>query len=370
MARNINRLTAVAIRNAKPGMHADGGGLYLQVSPGTAGNTHNKSWLFRYAVSGRERQMGLGSLNTVSLAEARDMALQYRQQRQQGVDPIEARNVERAQMRTDDAKSMTFDQCSKAYIAAHRAGWSNVKHASQWTNTLATYASPVFGKLPVQTIDVGLVMKVLEPIWTTKTETATRVRERIESVLDWAGARGYRSGENPARWKGLLDKLLPKPSKVSKVKHHAALPYAEVGAFVALLRQREGVAARALEVTILTAARTGETLGAQWNEFDLQAKLWNLPAERMKMRREHHVPLSAPALAVLKRMADVRESVHVFPGGRRAVLSNMALLAVLRRMERADLTTHGFRATFKTWATECTNFPREVVEAALAHVVG
>jgi Arm DNA-binding domain len=283
MAHNIHRLSPAAVKHAKPGMHCDGGGLYLQAVVG-AGGVVRKSWLFRFAENGRERQMGLGSLDSVSLAQARDKAAECRRLRQEGIDPIEARNSQRASMAAETAKTMTFDQCAAGYIAAHRSGWRNTKHAAQWQNTLATYVSPIFGKLSVQAIDVGLVIKGLEPIWSTKPETASRVRGRIEAVLDWAAARGIRDGDNPARWKGRLDKLLPRPSKVRVVEHHAAMPYDEIGSFIMELREREGVGARALEFAILTAARTSEVLGAQWSEIDFGAKVWTVPAGRMKKR--------------------------------------------------------------------------------------
>jgi len=369
MARNIHRLSPAAVKHAKPGMHCAGGGLYLQAVMG-GGGVIRKSWLFRFAENGRERQMGLGSLGSVSLAQARDKAAECRRLRQERIDPIAARDAQRAAAAAENAKTMTFDQCAAGYIAAHRAGWRNTKHASQWQNTLATYVSPVFGKLPVRTIDVGLVIKALEPIWSTKPETASRVRGRIEAVLDWAAARGLRDGENPGRWKGRLDKLLPRPSKVRVVAHHAALPYDEIGSFMVELREREGVAARALEFAILTAVRTGEVLGAQWSEIDLGAKVWTVPAASMKGGREHRIPLASSAMAVLKRMAKLREGDHVFPGDRRAMLSNMAFLMLLRRMGLGDLTAHGFRSTFRDWAAERTNFPNEVVEMALAHSVG
>ena len=368
MARTIHRLPPAAVKHAKPGMHCDGGGLYLQAVTGASGAIR-KSWLFRFVEKGRERQMGLGSLETVSLAQAREKAGECRRQRQEGVDPIDARNSQRAAAAAENSKLMTFDQCAAGYIAAHRAGWRNTKHALQWKNTLATYVSPVFGKLAVRAIDVGLVIKALEPIWSAKPETASRVRGRIEAVLDWAAARGFRDADNPARWKGRLDKLLPRRSKVRAVEHHAALPYDKVGSFMVELREREGVAARALEFAILTATRTSEVLGAQWSEIDFGAKVWTVPAGRMKGGREHRIPLASPAMAVLKRMAKAREGDHVFPGDRRAMLSNMALLMLLRRMGHGDLTAHGFRSTFRDWAAERTHFPNEVVEMALAHAI-
>jgi integrase len=379
MARSIHRLSAVKVKNAKPGKRsngapraqllADGGGLYLQVTPGNGGVS--KSWIYRYAaVAGNERFMGLGSLDTVSLADARAKAAECRKLRERGLDPIGARDAQRASAAVECAKATTFDQCAEHYITAHRAGWRNPKHAAQWKSTLATYASPVFGNLPVRSIDVGLVIKVIEPIWATKPETASRVRGRIESVLDWAGSRGFRDADNPARWKGRLENLLPRRSKVRAVQHHAALPFTETSDFMYSLRGRDAVAARALEFAVLTAARTGEVLGAKWTEIDFKAGTWTVPAERMKSGREHRVPLPDLAVALLQRMLKVRENDYVFPGDRRATLSNMALLMLLRRMGRGDLTAHGFRSTFRDWAAECTNFPSEVVEMALAHAVG
>jgi integrase len=314
--------------------------------------------------------MGLGSLENVSLAEARRKRDECVRLREQGIDPIEHRLADKAKAKIATAKAMTFDQCRDAYIASHRAGWRNTKHAAQWTSTLATYVTPVFGKLPVQSVDVALVMKALEPIWNTKPETASRVRGRIERVLDWAQMRGYRDGENPARWRGHLDHLLPARAKVRKVEHHAALPYIEAATFMAELRDRDGIAARALEFAILTAARTGEVIGMSWDEVDFSGKVWTVPSNRMKGGREHRVPLSAPAVTVLKCMSDIRQNNHVFPGDRRATLSNMALLMTLRRMGRGELTAHGFRSTFRDWAAERTSFSREVAEAALAHVLG
>ena len=298
-----NRLSARGVEaKTKRGRYGDGGGLFLQVSKwGT------KAWIFRYERDGREHHMGLGPLHAVSLAQARERARDYRQLRTQGIDPIEARNAAGAERRIAAAKAKTFDQCADAYIAAHHAGWRNAKHAAQWEATLATYASPEFGKLPVHAVDTGLVLKALEPIWTTKPETAGRVRGRIELVLDWAAVRGHRKGENPARWRGHLDKLLPARSKVRKVKHHPALPYDELPAFMAALRGQEGIAARALEFTILTVARTNETIGASWDEIGAHAKLWTITAERMKAERDHRVPLSKRALAILEETSNCLE---------------------------------------------------------------
>ena len=360
------KLSALGVAKLKtPGMYGDGGGLWLQVT-GKGG----KSWIFRFTLNGKSREMGLGAANTFSLAEARDKALACRKQCAEGIDPIEARNARRDAARIEAAKAITFRQCATAYIEAHKAGWRNAKHAAQWTATLETYAYPAFGDLPVQSVDTGLVMRAVEPIWATKPETATRVRGRIESILDWAATRGFRRGENPARWKGHLANLLPKRSRVKKVEHHAALPFAEVPAFMRALGEQPGVAAKALAFTILTAARTGETIGARWSEIDLDAGVWTVPAERMKAGVEHRVPLSDPAVQILRDMATVRSSDFVFPGGKRGrPLSNMAMLKTLERMNRDDLTVHGFRSSFRDWASETTAFPSEVVEAALAHTI-
>jgi integrase len=348
------------------GLVADGGGLYLQVT-----DSGSKSWVYRYQVAGKRRDMGLGPLSLYSLAEARRIAVDARRLVAQGIDPIEQRRSDRAAKAIADAKAMTFKACAEAYIASHQAGWRNPKHAAQWPSTLETYAYPAMGELPVAAVDVGLVMKAVEPIWTAKPETASRVRGRIEAVLDWATARGYRQGENPARWKGHLENLLPQKSKVARVEHHAALPYGDLATFIAALRQEDGVAARALEFAILTAARTGEVIGATWAEIDLEARVWAVPAERMKAAREHRVPLSKPACAILAQMQAVRQNEYVFPGGRVGrPMSNMGMLMLLRRMGRGDLTAHGFRSAFSDWCAEKTNFPSEVREMALAHAVG
>lgn len=280
--------------------------------------------------------------------------------------PLDVRRSIKQAEALERAKAMTFDQCAEAYIAAHRAGWKNAKHADQWETTLATYASPIFGSLPVADIDTGLVVKALSAIWESKTETATRLRGRIEKILDWATVSKYRQGENPARWRGHLENLLANPNKIAKVEHHPALPWREIGAFMVELRKQVGTAARALEFTILTAARSGEVRGAIWAEIDLDAGLWVVPADRIKMGKEHRVPLSASAIALLNELP--REGDLVFPGAKEnTALSDMSLTAVLRRMKRTDITVHGFRSTFRDWCAESTNFPREVCEHALAH---
>jgi integrase len=364
--RRDNRLTARTVGQAtKPGYHGDGGGLVLRVA-----DSGSKVWLYRYKADGRVREMGLGPIRDVTLAEAREAAREARRLRRAGIDPIDAKRERKAAAQLDVARTISFSQCAAAYIENHRASWSNLKHAAQWEATLRTYAYPVFGNLPVAIVDTALVVKVLDPIWSAKPETASRLRGRIESVLDFATVRGHRTGENPARWKGHLKEALPSLNKVRKVKHHAALPYDEIGAFLADLRQREGGAAAALEFAILTAARTGEVIGARWSEIDVAAGVWTVPAERMKARVEHRVPLSEQALAVLRRLKGRRVNDVVFSGQRPGrALSNMALLMMLRRMGRENLTAHGFRSTFRDWTAERTGVAPEVAEAALAHTL-
>jgi integrase len=363
--RLIGKLTSLSVRQARRrGLYGDGGGLFLQVSESGA-----KSWVFRFKKADRLRVMGLGPAHTITLAEARDRARECRKLRLDGIDPIEARRAERAQAKLDAAKAVTFAECADAYITAHKAGWRNPKHAAQWPATLATYVNPTFGELPVQAIDTALVTRVMEPIWTKKPETASRVRGRIESILDWATARGYRQGENPARWRGHLENLFPRRSKVRRVEHHAALPYSELSAFMLALRQQEGVAARALEFTILTAARTGEVIGARWEEINIAERLWSVPAERMKAGREHRVPLCGKALEIVEEMRAIGGN-FIFPGGKRGKpLSNMAMTMLLRRMGHGDQTVHGFRSTFRDWAAEQTSYPNELCEIALAHAL-
>ncbi|WP_316186210.1 MULTISPECIES: tyrosine-type recombinase/integrase [unclassified Bradyrhizobium] len=368
MAHLVGRLTALKVTKVKkPGMYADGAGLYLQVT-GDGESTPAKSWIFRFTLRGRSREMGLGSFSIFGLGEARAKAAEYRRQVYEGIDPIEARRAQRAQAALKAAAALTFEECTKQYLAAHSAGWRNAKHAAQWSSTLKAYAEPVIGSLSVHSIDTALVMKIIEPLWSKKPETASRLRGRIEAVLDWATARGFRQGENPARWRGHLDKLLPARAKVRKVKHHAALPYDELPAFMIGLRAQEGVAARALEFLILTAARTGEVIGARPDE--IKDKVWTVPAGRMKASKEHRVPLSESAFAIVETLRNGQGGSHLFPGSKRdKPLSNMAMLALLDRMGRSDLTAHGFRSTFRDWAAECTNYSNEVVEMALAHTI-
>jgi integrase len=369
MARIVERLTALGVaRTKKRGMHADGGGLYLQVT-GDGG----KSWIYRFTLRGQTREMGLGSLTAISLSDARSKAGECRRQKQEGIDPIEARRVLRAQLKLDEAKAITFKDAARTFIAAHRAGWHNAKHAEQWTSTLETYAEPVFGSVSVHDVDTNLVLKALEPIWTTKPETAARVRGRIEAILNWAKVRGYRTGDNPARWRNHLDHLLPARSKVRAIKHHSALAYRDMPDFMQALGQQKGTAARALEFTILTAARTGETIGATLDELSTAEKIWTMPAERMKAGKEHRVPLCNRALTVIAEMQASRnpDQRFLFPGGKPGKpLSNMAMAELLKRMGQTEITVHGFRSTFRDWAAERTDYPHEVAEMALAHAVG
>jgi integrase len=364
MRRTLHRLNALAVSRAtKPGLYSDGGGLYLAVSKAGV-----KSWIFRYRVASGERAHGLGPLHTVSLKQARERALVCRQQRLDGIDPIEAKRAARTAAAVAAAKTATFRECAERYITAHRDDWSNPKHAKQWSTTLETYVHPVIGEMPVRAVELDSIIKVLDPIWKTKTTTASRVRGRIESVLDWATVRGFRSGENPARWKGHLEELFSSGKRATA--HLAALDYREISAFMDELRQQEGIAARALEFAILTAARAGSVIEARWEEIDLKARTWTVPAERMKARREHRYPLSEAATAIPAELWKTRSSQFVFPGAQAGRPMNAgALLIVLRGMGRADIVPHGFRSTFRDWAAEVSNFPHEVCEMTLAHTV-
>jgi integrase len=364
--RAIHRLSAVKVANLKqPGYYADGGCLYLRIAPGGS-----KGWIFRFGLAGKMRDAGLGAFPTVSLVKARKQAEAYRQFVAAGVDPIEQRHEEREAARIASAKAMTFEQCTKAFIESHEAGWRNSEHRSQWRSTLATYVFPVMGNLPVEAIDTALVLKALEPIWTKKSETASRVRGRIEAVLNWAKVRGHRQGENPAQWRGHLDQLLPAKRKVRRVEHHTALPYREIGTLMAKLRAETSTSARALEFMILTATRRGESLGARWEEIDLDQRMWTIPAGRMKAGREHRVPLSARAITILEEMSTLKQNEFVFPGTKQGrSLSRGTPERLLRRLN-VDVTSHGFRSSFRDWAAEATNFPREAAELALAHAVG
>jgi integrase len=358
-ALKVKRLTA-------PGRYGDGAGLWLQVR-----DADHRSWLLRYQTAGKARQMGLGPYPDVSLADARDAAKEARAAVRKGVDPIEERRQRKADARAA-AGAMTFRQVADRYLAAHEAAWRSPKHKWQWRQTL-DLACVSIGSKRVAAITTDDVMLVLEPMWMQRTETAARLRGRIEAVLDYARVRGWRSGDNPARWRGHLAKLLAAPSKLAKTSHFPALPWEEIGAFMTELRDQDGIAARALEFTILTAARTGEVIGATWAEIDMQAAVWTVPPGRMKAGKEHRVPLSDAALPVLRAMAPLRNDGAggwVFPGGKaNEHLSDMGMIMLLRRMGRADLSVHGFRSTFRDWSAEATNHPREIAEKALAHTL-
>ncbi|GAB1394078.1 site-specific integrase [Rhodocyclaceae bacterium] len=351
----------------KAGVTRVSSGLYLRVRESGA-----SYWMYRYSRSGSSHEISLGPTYAKTLAEARAEAEALRVARYKGADPVQERRK---------GKVPTFSDCASEYIEANRAGWKNEKHAGQWQATLDTYAGPIFGSRPVSDVDTGLVLKALEPIWTEKAETASRLRGRIEAVLDWATVKGYRTGENPSRWKGHLDKLLPKTGKVTKVRHHAALPYAQISAFMAALSKQEGMGARALEFAVLTAARSGEVRGAKWTEIDKEGRRWIIPAERMKAGKEHYVPLSDAAVALLDGLPRFEGTELIFPNVKGQALSDMTLTAVIRRMNDDKeskvltwtdaagniITAHGFRSTFRDWAGETTAYPREVIEHALAH---
>jgi integrase len=366
-----NKLTVASVKAiATSGKHADGAGLYLQVTKNAAIGNLRKSWVVRYrAANGKIREMGIGSVEDVTLADARDKAVSIRKAVKEGNDAVDARVEVKRETVKQQAASMTFAQCAEAYIKAHESGWKNEKHKAQWAATLKTYAYPVFGKVAVQDVNVSMVMKVLDPIWQTKTETASRLRGRLENILDWATVREYRTGENPARWRGHLEKALPARNKSKSVKHHPALPIDELAPFMQALRDQNGIGARAFEFAILTAARTSEAMGARWDELNLADASWTIPADRMKAGRIHRVPISNAAMSILSQMKGL-DPVYVFPGMKVGFpISNMTFLMLLRRMKRGDLTAHGFRSTFRDWAAERTDYQNEVAEAALAHTV-
>lgn len=369
MPKLAKELGPLAVSNlTAPGLYFVGGvaGLALQITPAGV-----RSWTLRAVIGGKRRDMGLGAYSPtgMTLAKARAAATEARELIRQGVDPIQRQQEAQSALRASMIEALTFKECAERYIKAHAASWKNPKHRQQWRNTLTQHAYPVLGELLVRDVGVPQVLEVLEPIWTTTNETAVRLRGRIELVLDWAAARGLRDGTNPARWRGHLDKLLAKPSKVNNREHHAALPVADVGAFMVRLRDAEGMGARALEFVILTAARSGEVRGATWAEIDAEAKVWTVPASRMKAGKEHRVPLSAEALALLKALPRMAATEFVFPAPRGGMLSDMTLTAVLRRMQ-VPAVPHGFRSTFRDWAAERTNYPRDVAEMALAHAIG
>ena len=362
VGRRIQRLSATGVKNIKaPGWYPDGLGLYLQVSPSSS-----KSWVYRFKLNGRERRQGLGRYPDVSLERARIKAKESRNLKDDGIDPIERKKTERIAEAQRLSTRKSFKQCTEEFIDAKSAEWRSSKHLSQWQNTMRDYAYPEIGKLPVEEIGLPHILNILKPIWTTKTETATRVRQRIESVLDWAKVQGFREGENPARWRGHLEAVLPKPSKVRTVKHHSALPYSEMQKLWEWLKAKDSLSSLAIQFIILTACRAGEGRQASEDEID-QEGIWNIPASRMKSGRPHRVPLSKQSLDVLQRARQFGPDERFFPGqGNARVISETALLKLLKQY-RTDLTIHGFRSTFRDWCAECTNYPREIAESALAH---
>ena len=353
----VKKLSARKVETAGPGKHGDGGGLWLVVR-----KNGSRAWVFRYCRNGRERAMGLGPIDRISLVDARSLARDARRLLSKGKDPINERRAKKS-------RAPTFHEAAAAFIAAHEAAWRNPKHRQQWRNTLNTYAAPVIGDLPVDEVQTTDVLRVLQPIWQTKVETASRLRGRIEKVLDWAAAQGFRSRENPARWRGHLDTLLAAPSKVRRVQHHAAMSWQEVPGFIVKLREQRGIAVRALEFVIMTASRSGEVRGARWDEIDLDAGTWTIPGERMKADREHRVPLSDEVVRLLRDLPRFEGSEYVFPSPRTGrPLSDSALTKVLRDLG-FDVTAHGFRSSFRDWCAETTRYPREVAEMALAHAI-
>lgn len=366
--RPLGKLKDIQVRTAGPGVYGDGGGLVLAVRQGATGL--NRTWMFRYKRDGHAHWMGLGSYPDITLARAREKAQDARRLIIEGYDPLTVKRDQRVSLRRELAKQPvpTFDECAAAYLASHRAGWRSVEHSNEWNRSLKAYVTPVFGSTPVDMIDTAAVSKALEPLWHTKVNTASRVRGRIENVLDWAKVRGYRAGENPARWRGHLENLLPTRSKVRTVVHYRALPYSQLPKFIEELRKVGGMTARCLEFVVLTAARSNEVLTAKWSEMDLQASTWTLPASKMKGGREHRVPLAPAAVALLEALP--RNGEYVFTGHRgRQYLSPASMKMLLIRMKQPT-TTHGFRSSFRDWCAERTNYPSELAEMALAHRVG
>lgn len=358
-------MTALEVSRLRvEGSHAVGGasGLNLRIEGGT------RMWVLRYVFRGSRRRMSLGGYPGVSLSAARDAARTALGLRDAGTDPLVARANKREAERLAVAQRLEFDKAAEEFILEHETTWRNVKHAQQWRNTLATYASPKFGKVPVSEIDQAMVLRALSPIWKTKTETATRLRGRIEQVLDWATAHGHRTGTNPARWRGQLEHILADPNKVAPVKHHAAVPFAELPSVYLRIAAIDGQSARALRFLILTAARSGEVRGMVWDEVDIETALWTVPANRMKSKKEHRVPLPRQAVALLKAQPRIELVDHVFPSNRMGSLSDMALTTLMRR-HKMEAVPHGFRSTFRDWAGETTHHPRDAVELCLAHAI-
>ncbi|MCO7244681.1 integrase arm-type DNA-binding domain-containing protein [Halomonas sp. Mc5H-6] len=368
MGKLTSKTVQKLAKEGKKGSTGDGQGLYLQI---TAGGS--VSWIYRFKLQGKQRYMGLGSHPGVSLSEARELAADNRKMVKQGIDPLEARLKEEKEAQKE---AVTFTSCAARFIKAHRRSWRNAKHARQWVSTLKTYVRPKIGGKPIEDISTQDVLEVLKPIWANKNETAKRVQGRVENILDYAAAHGYRDPVNPARWRGHLDKLLAKPSRIQKVNHHPAMPYDDVADFMASVQQYSSMSSKALLFLILTATRTSEVLNAEWNEIDLANATWAIPADRMKTNREHRVPLSKQALSLLSNLHHVKGSTYVFPGMKHArPLSNMALLQFMRGMgygpsgEKGNYVPHGFRSSFRDWTGEVTSYPRDVAEMALAHTI-
>lgn len=362
----MGSLSAKKVESLKKiGYHADGDNLYLQVS-----SPSSKSWIFRFSFDGKRREMGIGPYPEITLEKAREAAMELRRLVKAGVDPIEQRKADQAAKRAERNNAVTFAYCAKQYIESHRHGWKNPKHAQQWTNTLEQYAYPVIGETIIKDVDTALIMRVLQPIWLAKNETAGRLRGRLENILDWAAVQGFRAVENPARWKGHLDNLLASPGKVQKNNHFKALPYAEISPLMLALRANGSVSAKALEFLILTAARTSEIIGAKWDEIDFDNQLWIVPADRMKAKREHRVPLSSRAIEIVREMQALKTNDAIFPGrSKGGFLSNAAMDKLLQQTLGIDATVHGMRSTFRDWASERTAYPHEVCEMALAHTI-
>ncbi|MBF6649532.1 integrase arm-type DNA-binding domain-containing protein [Methylobacter sp. BlB1] len=347
------------------GYYGDGDNLYMQVS-----SSNSKSWIFRFSLDGKRREMGIGPYPEITLEKAREAVIELRRLVKSGIDPIEQRKAEQAAKRAERNSAVTFAFCAEQYIESHRHGWKNVKHAQQWANTLEQYAYPVIGETIIKDVDTALIMRVLQPIWLAKNETAGRLRGRMENILDWAAVQGFRAIENPARWKGHLDNLLASPGKVQKNSHFKALPYSEINPLILALRANGSVSAKALEFLILTAARTGEIIGACWDEIDFDNQLWIVPADRMKAGREHRIPLSSRAFDIIKEMHALKTNDAIFPGrSKGGFLSNAAMDKLLQQTLGFDATVHGMRSTFRDWASERTAYPHEVCEMALAHTI-
>jgi integrase len=363
MARENNRLSAIGLASKPAGFYADGRSLYLSVSP-----SGSRSWIFRYMLRGRSRDMGIGSFPDIGLADARSVATGARVLCKGGIDPIEQRDNQRAAQRLEKARSISFKECASLYFEANKAAWRNAQHTRDWELSLKNHVFPKIGSFPVADIDVAMVLKVLEPMWLTTPVTAGRVRGRVESVLAYATARGYREGANPAQWRHHLEHLLPKGKKLRAVRHHPALPFEQITNFVTDLRKRSEADAAALAFLILTTARSGEVLGAKTKEINIDAATWTVPAGRMKGGLVHHVPLSDAALTLVRGAVDAQQEYLFEVDGHRP--PGKSIFKLLRAMDRPDLTTHGFRSTFRTWAGEKTEFAREIIEKALAHLVG